>query len=134
MGGYFNWDEETTSHQLDASIGIDLSAFNENLPLTLQWNTILAGTDHDEDGERLHSTYIELGYTLPVKDFEVEFTTGFTPWKGMYQEDESFNMVNLSIKGSYEIKMTDKFALPVFAQLTLNPNTESIYFVAGLSF
>ena len=38
-------------------------------------------------------------------------------------------------KGMWEeIKFTDSFSLPVFAQATWNPATEGAYFVFGLSF
>ena len=43
-------------------------------------------------------------------------------------------MINLSIKGTYTIEFTEKFSLPVFAQLVLNPNQEDIHMVFGMSF
>jgi hypothetical protein len=57
---------------------------------------------------------------------------GFTPWEGLYSE--GFNVVNFSVKASREVKITDHYSLPVFAQMVLNPNAERIYGVFGISF
>ena len=135
-GKYFEWNDDATQHQIEVSLGYDFSEVFEKVPLTVTWNTILYGNDKksSDNGKNRYSTYIELAYQFHVKAVKLDIATGFTPWESQYQKDNHFNMVNLSLKGSYDIKITDSFSLPVFAQAVFNPNTENVYFVAGLSF
>lgn len=133
-GLFFTWDKDETCHQLELSLAYDFGE-KTNVPLSILWATMLGGNDLKEDGDRQFSSYFELAYTFPVKEFEVEVAAGFTPFDSFYQaESDGFNMINLSVKGSYDIKFNDKFSLPVFAQLVLNPNAEDIHVAFGLSF
>lgn len=131
---FFTWDKEETCHQIELSLAYNFGE-NTNVPISILWATMLGGDDLKEDGDRQFSSYFELGYTFPVKDIEVEIAAGFTPFDSFYQDGtDGFNMVNLSVKGSYEIKFNDKFSLPVFAQFVLNPNTEDAHMAFGFSF
>ncbi len=132
-GGYFEWDKDETGHQLEVTVSYDFSE-KTNLPLTFLWGTMVGGADLDDEGDRLFSSYFEIGYTHTVKDVDVALAAGFTPFESMYEIGDGFNMVNFSVTGSYEIKFTDSFSLPVFAQAVLNPNTENVYLVVGFSF
>jgi len=42
-------------------------------------------------------------------------------------------VTNLALKATKDIKVTDTFSIPVFAQLTANPRTEKAYLVVGLT-
>ena len=42
-------------------------------------------------------------------------------------------MTNLSLRVAKDIKITESFALPLFAQITANPASQKMYFVAGLT-
>ena len=133
-GGFFCWDKDETCHQLELGLGYDFGA-KTNVPIAISWNTMLAGDDLDEDGDRQFSSYFEIDYSLQVKSVGVEIGAGFTPFDSFYQDGTSgFNMVNLSVKGSYEIEFTDKFHLPVFAQFVLNPNSEDVHMAFGFTF
>lgn len=133
-GKYFDWDKETTAHQLELGVAYDFGA-KTKCPLALSWSTMLGGADLDEDGDRMFSSYLEFVYSKPIKAVDLEVAAGFTPFDSFYQDGtEGFNMINLSIKGTYTIEFTEKFSLPVFAQLVLNPNQEDIHMVFGMSF
>lgn len=133
-GGFFEWDKEKTCHQLEIGVGYDFGA-NTKVPLSFSWNTMLAGDDLKDDGDRQFSSYFEIDYTIPVKAVTVELGAGFTPFDSFYQDGtDGFNMINFSVKGSYDIVFSDKFSLPVFAQLMLNPNQEDIHMCFGFSF
>ena len=133
-GSFFNWDKGETCHQLELGVSYDFGE-KTNVPLAFSWNSMLAGDDLKSDGDRQFSSYFEIDYSLKVKDVDVEIGAGFTPFDSFYQDGTSgFNMVNLSIKGSYEIEFTDKFHLPVFAQFVLNPNSEDVHMAFGFSF
>lgn len=133
-GKFFEWDKDTTCHQLEVGVGYDFGA-NTNVPIAISWNTMIAGDDLKEDGDRQFSSYFEIDYTTKVKSVDVEIGVGFTPFDSFYQSGtDGFNMVNLSVKGSYEIEFTDKFHLPVFAQFVLNPNSEDVHMAFGFTF
>lgn len=134
QGGFFEWDEDKTCHQLELALGYDFGE-KTNVPISLLWGTMLAGDDLASDGDRQFSSYFEVAYTFPVKMVNVEVAAGFTPFDSFYQVDtDGFNMVNLSVKGSYDIKFTDAFSLPVFAQFVLNPNQEDVHMAFGFTF
>ena len=99
--------------------------------MSIAWNTYFLN-DKNEEGDEQFSTYIELGYPVNLSAVSLEFAAGFTPWEGVYSSN--FNMVNLSLKATKELKITEYYSLPVFTQLVLNPNTENIYGVFGVSF
>lgn len=133
-GGFFEWDETKTCHQLELAVGYDFGEKTE-VPLSLLWGTMLAGDDLGSDGDRQFSSYFEVAYSFPVKAINVEVAAGFTPFDSFYQVDtDGFNMVNLSVKGSYDIKFSDSFSLPVFAQFVLNPNQEDVHMAFGFTF
>ncbi len=124
---YFNYGAHTTSHVYEATLGYDFG------PVALAWNTNFAGSDYEkENGKRAYSTYIEaiVPFTLAGFDFAAEL--GFTPWEGAYSN--KFNVTNISLMASKEIKVTDSFTIPAFAKLTVNPYTEGAYFAFGVSF
>jgi hypothetical protein len=128
---YFNYDKDKESgHVLEATVGYTLPV--ESFPLSLTWNTNIAGTDYVKDGDVAYSTYIEAAYPFAIKSVNLDAALGFTPWEGAYSPD-GFNVINISLKASKEIKITDSFSLPAFGQIIVNPNSEGIYFVFGIS-
>ncbi|MDR2085649.1 MAG: hypothetical protein LBP72_00570 [Dysgonamonadaceae bacterium] len=157
---YFKlYGQDETAHVLEATIGYTLPV--ENFPLSLNWSTVLGGADGvNKDGKDAYSSYLELSYPFKVKDIELSATVGIVPWgttlygfsdtidtdgdgiedeeigTGLanYRPDASFSVVNINLKASKEIKITDSFSLPVFGQVIANPRSEDIFFVLGVSF
>lgn len=125
----FNYFKYEDAHHFEASLGYTLPA--ESFPLSLSWNTIFAGADTKADGKRAYSTYISAAYPFSIKSVGLEAAIGITPWEGIYAEE--FAVTNISLKASKEIKITDSFSLPVFGQVIINPNSEGIFFVFGVS-
>jgi len=138
---YFDFSEDT-AHQLEANLSYSFDPF----PLTLGWNTIIAGADHyDENGtsKRAFSTYVEATYSFSVKDVNLDVALGVSPWKSstLYTSDywrkgekDGFSLVNLSLTASRNIKITDKYSLGIFGQLAFNPACEDAFFVFGIKF
>lgn len=125
--GYFKYGAHNTQHTFEGTLAYDFG------PVALSWNTYFAGADYTkENGDRAYSTYI--GISAPFKLATLDWTAevGFTPWEGAYSD--KFNVTNLTLKADKDIKITNSFSLPVFAQLTFNPYTQGTYFVFGLSF
>jgi hypothetical protein len=128
---YFKYGNDETDHLFEATIGYTLPV--ESFPLSLSWNTFFAGADKkaDDPSAQAYSTYIEAAYPFSIKSVGLEAALGLTPWEGAYSD--GLNVVNISLKASKEIKITDSFSLPAFGQIILNPNQEGIYFVFGIS-
>jgi hypothetical protein len=143
---YFQYGEDETSHVFEATVGYTLPI--EKFPLSLAWSTVFAGADGlNKDGKKAYSSYLELSYPFTVKDMALSASVGIVPWgttlygvgveeTGLpnYRPDSSFSIVNISLKASKEIKITDSFALPVFGQVIANPRSEDIFLIFGVSF
>jgi|AGTN01.3.fsa_nt_gi hypothetical protein len=129
-GRYLVYNSNRTDHLFEFSLAYILPV--ERFPLSLSWNTMFAGADiRTEEGDRAYSTYITAAYPFSVKDISLEAALGLTPWESLYAS--KFSVVDISLKASKEIKITESFSLPVFGQVILNPRSEDIFFVFGVS-
>ena len=137
---YFDYSE-STAHQLEINLLYSFDSF----PLTLGWNTIIAGADHywDKNGKskRAFSTYIEAAYAFSVKEVDFEAAVGISPWKSstMYTGDyrygtDKFAVVNMALTASKDIKINDKHSLGIFGQLAFNPACNDAFLVFGIKF
>jgi hypothetical protein len=135
---YFNYSSSTTGHQFEAMLGYNGP---DKVPLYIQIATIFYGFDKKLDktvidtvtDDTTHtyksqfSTYIEVGYT--IRNFTLFI--GFTPWGGLY--GNTLGVVNLGLTARKEIRITDKFSLPVQASVITNPQQRNIHFVFGIT-
>jgi hypothetical protein len=124
--GYFKYGATHTQHLYEGSIGYDFGV------LALSWNTNFAGNDaRKANGKRAYSTYIGISAPFKLGGLDWSAEVGGTPWEGAYAN--KLNLTNLTLKAEKAIELTDKFALPVFGQVTFNPHTQGAYFVFGIS-
>jgi hypothetical protein len=72
--------------------------------------------------------YFEAGYA--IGDLSIAVGAG----DGAYTDDGDFNVCNITLGTSKEIKITDSFSLPLSGAVTLNPTTEGFFIYAGVSF
>lgn len=99
--------------------------------------------------------YFELNVNQAIKDFYVSANWGFSNMDNalyfeagysfkflsafvgagneVYTQSGKFNIVNVGISASKDIKMGEKFSLPVSTSVILNPNAEQIHFVFGIT-
>lgn len=136
--GYFTYDSHITAHVFEAQIGYDFGF------LAVNWYTNFAGDDYKKyNGDRAYSSYISIAapFTLGGLDWTAEI--GATPWETTFYNKSTkldcpgsngFEICDISLGASKEIKITDSFSLPLFAKATWNPRTEGAFFVVGLSF
>lgn len=126
---YLNFDKETTSHLVEAVI-----SFNgpESFPIELVASTFVYGSDRNINGDNYYSTYFEAGYPFKWKANNLKLFIGMTPKEGLYAPDIA--VVNIGVKNSRQIKITDKFSMPISGSIILNPNTENIFFVLAITF
>ena len=106
---YFHYGAHNTSHVFEAQVGYDFG------PLAVNWYTNFAGADGVKaNGDRAYAT----------------------PWETSFYNNgaSGFEVSNICLGASKEIKITDSYSLPVFAQAIWNPATEGAYFVFGISF
>ncbi len=94
--------------------------------LTLDQFSLLAGKFFAGADDR--SLYFEAGY-----DFG-----GLRAFAGAgdeaYSSDGDFGLVNVGIETGKDIPITEQFTLPLSASLILNPESENLFMVVGVSF
>jgi hypothetical protein len=114
---YFETRRDSSGHVLEGYASFDGL---ENLQLTF-----LIGYNFYNDSH--HSIYFELGYSFSI--FDVFLGAG----NGIYTTDNNFNVVNMGVTASKEIKITEKFGLPVSTSFILNPQAKAVHLVFGIS-
>jgi len=135
VDNFFEYDNDSTAHYLEAS----LSYKGEKIPFSILVGTMLYGADKKfEDPEKNNfSTYIELGYSFAVKEYTLDLFLGMTPMDGLYGDGyggkDGFAIVNTGVTGSRDIKITEKFSLPVKASLIANPQARKLFLTFTLS-
>ncbi len=114
---YYEFRGDSSAHILEG-----MASFNglENLPLTLM-------VGYNFAGDSQNSTYLELGYSFSILEIFLGAGNGF------YTSDGKFNVVNLGITVSKDIKITEKFGLPISASFITNPEAKKVHFVFGIS-
>lgn len=110
---YFDED----SHAVELNVGLSAG------DLSLSGNYIFGGGGSVGD-----DTYFELGYSVGAADLFIGAGDGW------HTTDTDFAVVNIGVGTSKEIKITDDFSLPVSGAVILNPDTEQLYILAGISF
>ena len=74
-----------------------------------------------------NALYFEAGYGF--KYFDVFVGAG----NEVYTTDGNFNVVNVGISASKELKITENYSLPISASVILNPDTEQFHLVFAVS-
>lgn len=135
---YFNYNAHETNHFFEAGLSYTLPI--EKIPLSVAWYTMFAGADkrYGAEGEEKnnYSSYVELNYPFVVKSCNLNLTCGFLPYQTntIYNLPNSgFAVTNVALKAMKEIKINDKFSLPIFVQGIWNPRYEDAYLVFGLT-
>jgi hypothetical protein len=114
-----------SSHRLEVNLGYDFG------PVALSWNTLLTGPDHQADGDRIYSSYVEVSAPFTVGGVECSAAVGASPWEDTFtaEGNRKFNVVNCSLTLNKELKH-----VPLMGQIVYNPQSEATYFVVGVSF
>ena len=125
IGGYNDNFELTLIYELPL----------EHLPVSVSWNTFVAGDDFNLDGSRAFSSYAELRVPCVFNNFSVCATAGAVPFKseGIYKNGGGFKFINLSLRAGYTLAAGESFHLPFYAQYSYNPLLGSSFFVLGCS-
>lgn len=152
---YFDFDDETTGHIFEGSLSFNGT---DNIPVTFLTAVIFYGADaitlNDNPGGPnfntrsgiQYSNYFELGYNLELKDVSFSpflgitlnnpadpvSSTGFIGETGFYGTGPG--IINFGFSAIKDIKITDKFSIPLTVSLITNPQAEKVFLVVGFSF
>ena len=126
---YFAYKAHETSHVFEANVGYDFG------PVALNWYTNFAGNDgHNKDGDRAYSSYVEATAPFKLGGCDWEASVGAVPFAtSFYGEANGFAVTHVGVKATKDLKITDSFSVPVFAQVAANPSTEKAYLVVGFT-
>ncbi len=112
--------DKISSHALELNLGYETGG------LSLAGNYML-NNSIEEAGAEDGIMYFEAGYAFDNVDV---FVGGGDGW---HSSNGDFQVVNIGIGTSKEIKFSDTFSLPLFGQVIMNPNTEQLHIVVGIS-
>jgi hypothetical protein len=126
-GRYFKYDAHGTNHIFEANIGYDFGF------ASLQWYTNFSGNDYKEDGKRAYSSYMEVNVPFKLSAIEWTATAGAVPSASAEYGTSGFAVTNLALKATKDIKVTDTFSVPIFAQVAANPCSQRAYLVLGFT-
>jgi hypothetical protein len=116
---YFDYSDSTGSHafEINAAYTIEGLTLNANYILNEAGNIGSCGND----------LYFQALYQF--KYFNVSVGAG----DGWLTTDNKFNVCHIGIGTTREIRITDKFSIPVTGQVVLNPEQEKLYVMVGFS-
>lgn len=118
---FFEYDGDAASHAIELNGGYEIDIVSLSANYIVNEAPLGAGSAGGD-------LYFELG--LAIDDNANIFVGAGDGW---HSSDGDFNLVNLGIGTSKEIKVTDSFSLPLSGSAILNPDTEQFYIVVGLS-
>ncbi|OFY97607.1 MAG: hypothetical protein A2491_20045, partial [Bacteroidetes bacterium RIFOXYC12_FULL_35_7] len=141
---YFIYKQDSTGHVFEGIL-----AFNgtEKIPFTLMFAINFYGNDASKikddgtSGGLFMSKYIEAGYKKNIKGVDFNAFIGAAlddpdeeKGEAGYFFNNSAGIINLGVKASKEIKITENYSLPVQCSFIANPEAEKMYIVFGITF
>ena len=126
-GRYFKYDAHATNHVFEANIGYDFGF------ASLLWYTNFAGNDYKEDGTRAYSSYMEIVVPFKLSAVDWTATVGAVPSSSVQYATNGFAVTNVALKATKDIRITDTFSIPLFAQIAANPCSQKAYLVLGFT-
>ena len=128
LNRYFAYAADCTNHVFEANVGYDFGF------ASLQWYTNFAGNDGLTPAEkRAYSSYVEVNVPFVLGGVDWTATAGAVPFATDFYGVEGFGVVNVALTASKDIRITDLFSIPVFAQVAANPYSRDAFFVFGIT-
>ena len=128
LNRYFAYAADCTNHVFEANVGYDFGF------ASLQWYTNFAGNDGlTPDEKRAYSSYVEVNVPFVLGGVDWTTTAGAVPFATDFYGVEGFGVVNVALTASKDIRITDSFSIPVFAQVAANPYSKNAFFVFGIT-
>lgn len=129
IGNFNNYDnaDGPGAHTLEAGI---ILAGPASFPLSLSGYVNI----YNDEGNNI---YLQGDYSIDVSEVAVALFVGAASGSEKnpaYYGTDKFNVINVGLKASKEIRITEDYSLPVFCSYILNPKVEISYLVFGISF
>ena len=126
---YFAYHNDNTSHVFEGNLGYDFGV------ISINWFTNFAGNDgQNNDGKRAYSSYVELAAPFRLGGCDWTASVGAVPYATtFYAKASGFAVTHVAVRASRAIRVTEKFGIPLFAQVSANPSTGKAYLVAGFT-
>lgn len=129
MSKWYHFGKHKTVHQTDFELSYNLGF----IPLTFDLYTTILGKDHDKDGSRMFSTYLQATYSQKLFDkYVLDAIVAGTPHKSMYAEKSEIITLEAKLSRTFELKKGVK--MPIFGRFIHNPHTSKSYIVGGITF
>jgi len=123
-GGKYGNYKDPGSHTLEVGLSYGGS---DTFPISV---AAYMNVYNDED----NTVYFELGYSTEISAVAMDFFVGGTlGGDNAYYGTTEFNLINIGVTASKDIKITDDFSLPIFSSYVLNPNLEIASLIFGVS-
>jgi hypothetical protein len=126
MGNFNNYDNEkgAGAHSVELNAGY---TGPESFPISISFNAFLYNVKNNP-------IYFQLGYSTTVKEVGFSAFVGGTPGEDAgYYGVTNFSIMNVGFTANKSIKVTDSFAIPIFGSVILNPASENLFYVVGIS-
>ena len=128
LNRYFKYAADETNHVFEANIGYDFGF------ASLQWYTNFAGNDLVEaTGKFAYSSYFEINVPFVLGGVDWTATAGAVPFATDFYGTGGFAVTNLALTAAKDIRVTDTFSIPVFAQVAANPYSRAAFLVLGIT-
>ena len=126
---YFQYQGDTSSHAFEINAAYTIKNFSIAANYIIN-DASLGGPANKPGGGDM---YFEANYAF--KNFGV-FVGAGNGWHTTYKDngDDVFAVCNIGLKAAKEVKITDKFSLPITGALSVNPDKEQLNLVIGVSF
>jgi uncharacterized protein (TIGR02001 family) len=87
----------------------------------------------DKDINSISDLYLQAAFSAGAVDFTIGGGNGQYSYEKEGKSDK-FAISNIGVGTSKELKVTDSFSIPISGSVILNPSTEQLYVVVGISF
>lgn len=126
---YFRYETDSASHAFEINVAYTINSFS--IAGNYIFNDASMGGPANKPGGG--DMYFEANYAF--KNFGLFLGAG-NGWHTTYKDngDDIFAVCNIGIKTSKELKITDKFSIPITGALSVNPDKEELNLVVGISF
>jgi len=126
---YFNWSNSSTTHAVEAIL--EVSHIYKS-PLSFKGGVFLYGDDKNEVGENCYSTYLEMQCDFQLGEQPLIALIGCAPFEGAYSD--RLALVNIGVSAEKDLHFTETVEVPLSIMFAVNPQSESVFMVAGISF
>ena len=135
--GFFNFNNydavdefaqpDPGAHTIELGASISLP---ESFPVTISGYINI----HNDAG---NNTYFQADYPITAGETELNLfvgATGGSVENASYYGADGFEIINLGMSASKEIKMSESFSLPMTVSFIVNPNDEIAHLLVGITF